>query len=403
MGSFKHTKTTKRKRNLGKVDALLNEKLQKVEWGDYYLGDLFEINPTNYYRLQNREIISENGRIPLISNSSTENGIMGFSNLAPLNKGNSITCSDTTIGADTMFYQENDFIGYSHIQHLVPKFKPFNKAIASIIISACRVSTSKQYDYGNKFNRVAMNNTKIQLPTKKGKIDYEFMESFIAELEAQRIAELEAQRIAELEAFLLASELKDYNLTNEEQKVLEDFENGKLNWKEFNIGSLFDIDSYKKRFDANKVIISETGKPYVVRTSLNNGIRGFINEDEQYLNDGNTISFGQDTATMFYQEQPYFTGDKIKIVKSKDKKFNKLNAQFFIATMTKSFSSFSWGSSSYNIKIIGNQQIQLPIHNDKPNYELIETFITAIQKLVIKEVVLYADRKIEATKLATLN
>ena len=395
MGSFKHTKTTKRKRNLGKVDALLNEKLQKVEWGDYYLGDLFEINPTNYYRLQNREIISENGRIPLISNSSTENGIMGFSNLAPLNKGNSITCSDTTIGADTMFYQENDFIGYSHIQHLVPKFKPFNKAIASIIISACRVSTSKQYDYGNKFNRVAMNNTKIQLPTKKGKIDYEFMESFIAELEAQRIAELEA--------FLLASELKDYNLTNEEQKVLEDFENGKLNWKEFNIGSLFDIDSYKKRFDANKVIISETGKPYVVRTSLNNGIRGFINEDEQYLNDGNTISFGQDTATMFYQEQPYFTGDKIKIVKSKDKKFNKLNAQFFIATMTKSFSSFSWGSSSYNIKIIGNQQIQLPIHNDKPNYELIETFITAIQKLVIKEVVLYADRKIEATKLATLN
>ena len=395
MGSFKHTKTTKPKRNLGKVDALLNEKLQKVEWGDFYLGDLFKINPTNYYRLQNREIISENGRIPLISNSSTENGIMGFSNLAPLNKGNSITCSDTTIGADTMFYQENDFIGYSHIQHLVPKFKPFNKAIASIIISACRVSTSKQYDYGNKFNRVAMNNTKIQLPTKKGKIDYEFMESFIAELEAQRIAELEA--------FLLASGLKDYNLTNEEQKVLEDFENGKLNWKEFNIGSLFDIDSYKKRFDANKVIISETGKPYVVRTSLNNGIRGFINEDEQYLNDGNTISFGQDTATMFYQEQPYFTGDKIKIVKSKDKKFNKLNAQFFIATMTKSFSSFSWGSSSYNIKIIGNQQIQLPIHNNKPNYELIETFITAIQKLVIKEVVLYADRKIEATKLATLN
>ena len=75
----------------------------------------------------------------------------------------------------------------------------------------------------------------------------------------------------------------------------------------------------------------------------------------------------------------------------------------YFAYREKSFSSFSWGSSSYNIKIIGNQQIQLPIHNDKPNYELIETFITAIQKLVIKEVVLYADRKIEATKLATLN
>ena len=45
----------------------------------------------------------------------------------------------------------------------------------------------------------------------------------------------------------------------------------------------------------------------------NNGQRGFINEDEIYLNEGNTISFGQDTATMFYQEKPYFSGVKLII------------------------------------------------------------------------------------------
>ena len=100
------------------------------------MGELFEINPTKYYRLSNDEIISKNGTVPLISNSSTENGVMGFSNLEPNNKGNTITCSDTTIGADTMFYQEKDFIGYSHIQHLVPKFESFNRAIASMIISS---------------------------------------------------------------------------------------------------------------------------------------------------------------------------------------------------------------------------------------------------------------------------
>lgn len=339
---------------------------------------------------------------------------MGFSNLKPLNKGNTITCSDTTIGADTMFYQENDFIGYSHIQHLVPKFKPFNKAIANVIISACRVSTSKQYDYGNKFNREAMNNTKIQLPSKKGKIDFDFIETFVAELQSVEIIELETKHKVAIEAYLLATGLNDYILTEKEKEVLEAFRNNEnfagggglidnqqfsvFCWKTFNIEDLFDINSYKKRFDANKVEISEVGKPYVVRTSLNNGIRGFINEEEQFLNDGNTISFGQDTATMFYQEQPYFTGDKIKIVKSKDQNFNKKNAQFFITTMTKSFSSFSWGSSSYNIEIIGNQSINIPTENNKPNYLLMETFISAIQKLVIKDVVLYADRKIEATK-----
>jgi len=100
---------------------------------------------------------------------------MGFSNLEATNSGNTITCSDTTLGAETMFYQEKDFIGYSHIQHLVPKFKPFNKSIAKFIISASRVVTSKKYDYGNKFNRDEMNKTKIQLPTKNGKIDFDFI------------------------------------------------------------------------------------------------------------------------------------------------------------------------------------------------------------------------------------
>ncbi len=173
---------------------------------------------------------------------------------------------------------------------------------------------------------------------------------------------------------------------------------GKHDFREWKIGELFEINSYKKRFDANKVEIKEIWKPYVVRTALNNGIRGYISEDEQFLNNGNTISFGQDTATMFYQEKPYFTGDKIKIVESKSKKFNKLNAQFFISTMTKTFSSFSWGSSSFNVGIIRNQTISIPTLNSEPNYPLMETFISAIQKLVIRDVVEYADKKIEATK-----
>lgn len=155
----------------------------KFTWGEFRIGELFEINPTKYYRLQNEEIISENGNVALVSNSSTDNGVMGFSNFEPNNKGNTMTCSDTTLGADTMFYQKNDFIGYSHIQHLVPKSELFNKAVASVIITASKISTSKQYDYGNKFNRVAMNNTKIQLPTQNNQPNCAIMETFISAIQ----------------------------------------------------------------------------------------------------------------------------------------------------------------------------------------------------------------------------
>ena len=163
-----------------------------------------------------------------------------------------------------------------------------------------------------------------------------------------------------------------------------------VKWGEYKLGDLFEVNSSKKRFDANKVDVFENGKfPYVVRMSSKNGQKGYINEEEDFLNEGNTISFGQDTATMFYQEKPYFTGDKIKILKSKDEKFNKKNAQFFILTMSKAFSSFSWGASSFNVKILESQKIQLPIKNNKIDFEFMESFIAELEAQRIAELEAY--------------
>lgn len=254
-----------------------------------------------------------------------------------------------------------------------------------VIASIDKVIKSK-YSYNNKATKIELKNTVISLPVKTDDtIDFEFMERFITEIEAERIEKMDN--------YLTVKGLNNCHLTKVEKQVLDDFKNNKIEFKEFKIDDLFSINTYKKRFDANKVIISDIGKPYVVRTSLNNGVRGYINEDEHFLNDGNTISFGQDTATMFYQEKPYFTGDKVKILKHKNNKFNNRNSLFFVTTMTKSFSSFSWGGSSFNVKIIGNQLMNIPVKKLKPDYETMETIISAIHKLIMKDVVLYVERK----------
>ncbi|MCI1965764.1 MAG: restriction endonuclease subunit S [Oscillospiraceae bacterium] len=154
---------------------------------------------------------------------------------------------------------------------------------------------------------------------------------------------------------------------------------------------MFEIQTYKKRFDANKVNVLQSGKfPYIVRMGNNNGQKGFLDEDEVFLNEGNTISFGQDTATMFYQETPYFTGDKIKILKCKYKRFSKKNAQFFIAMMQKSFSSFSWGSSSFSVKIVSEQVVNLPITTDnKIDFDFMESFLSELEAERISELEAY--------------
>ncbi len=172
-----------------------------IEWEKYSLRRLFDINPTKYYRLSNEEILNNGGNVPLVSNQSVNNGVMGFSNLKPLNQGNTLTCSDTTIGAETMFYQDKAFIGYSHVQKLVPKFKEFNKNIAFFIISSCKTATSnKKYDYGHKFNREEMNATTIYLPIKNGEIDYTFINSYILAIQKLVIKDVVLYTDSKIEA-----------------------------------------------------------------------------------------------------------------------------------------------------------------------------------------------------------
>ncbi len=135
--------------------------------------------------------------------------------------------------------------------------------------------------------------------------------------------------------------------------------------------------------------MNEGQYPYIVRTSNNNGQRGYIVEDEQYLNEGNTISFGQDTATVYYQEKPYFTGDKIKVLKPKMELFNKKNAPFFLVAIARAFMSFSWGSSSFNVSIIENQTICLPIKKGKIDFDFMESFIAELEAQRIAELEAY--------------
>ena len=382
MGNKYTSKTKHTRRRAGKVNAPLNEKLKSVEWGEFKLGDLFEIKPTKYYRLQNEEIISKNGNVPLVSNSSIENGVMGFSNLKPLNKGNTLTCSDTTLGADTMFYQQKDFIGYSHIQHLVPKFKPFNKEIASAIISACIVATSKKYDYGNKFNRDAMNKTIIHLPTKNGKIDFDFMENFIANLETERIKKLDD--------YLIANGLKDYTLTAEEKQVLKDFEKQKFG--EFNVIDVFDVKNTKSILSRD--IIENSGDtPYLCASTENNAISSYISYDEKYLDKGNCVFIGGKTFVVTYQEKDFYSNDSHNLALYFKNNITKLNQLFLVTCINKSLGhKYSWGNSISKAKI-QSDKVSLPIKDNQPDYELMDTLISAIQKLVIKDVVLYVNDK----------
>ena len=351
---------------------------------------MFEIETGSI--LKSNELIT--GDIPRISVKTTDNGIIGYYNTLKNTNARHYSNFISVNFFGKVFYHPYTASLEMKVHVLKLKNKSFTSNTGIFIASSIQRVLEGKYSYGDQLSSTDLktNDIFIQLPiTSTGEIDFVFMENFISELEEERISELNA--------YLEVTGLKDYTLTLEEKIALEDFSS--LTWEEFKIDDLFYVNSSKKRFDANKVTLVKKGKPYVVRTAYNNGIKGFLDEDSKYLNNENTISFGQDTATMFYQEKPYFTGDKIKILEYRNEKFNKINAMFFLTTMSKNFSMFSWGSSSFSEEIIKSQYILLPSKNNEPDYSSMETFISAIQKLVIKDVVLYADKKINATKIIT--
>ena len=237
-----------------------------------------------------------------------------------------------------------------------------------------------------------MRKTIIRLPqTGNGEIDFDFMESFVAELEARRVAELEARRVAELEAYLLATGLKDYALTEEERNALDNYKT--LKWSTYNLEELFGKSTRGKRLKGDDRIAGTL--PFVTAGEACEGISAFI---------GNKVKiFESNTATidMFgsakYRNYRYGADDHVAVVHTE--KIAYKAAIFTTSAIHKAAHTgkFDYGHNFY-AKDADALDIMLPERDGLPDYKYMETLISAIQKLVIKDVVLYADLKIAETK-----
>lgn len=251
------------------------------------------------------------------------------------------------------------------------------------------------FGYENMCSWAKIGNTKISLPTKNGEIDFDFMENFISQLEAFHLLQLEAFHLSQLEAYLLVTGLKDYTLTFAEQQALADFENGKVQWGEFNLKKLFGKSTRGKRLKSADRITGNL--PFVTAGEADTGISAYIgNEVEVFSKNTTTIDmFG----SAKYRNYDYGGDDHIAVVHTE--KLNKHTSIFTTTAIHKSSyaGKFSYARNFY-AKDADELNIFLPSQNNAPNYDYMALLISAIQKLVIKDVVLYADKKIEATKQA---
>ncbi|WP_022934835.1 restriction endonuclease subunit S [Mesomycoplasma bovoculi] len=253
-------------------------------------------------------------------------------------------------------------------------------------INSCLNKIYSKYNWGNKSGWEKIKQEYIKLPTKDGKIDFKFMEYFIAELEAQHIAELEA--------YLKVTGLNNYELTNDEKRSIDNFNN--IKWSEYKIGDLFEI-STTRSFNTNKLVCGDE-YDYVTRTSLNQGVlrkTGYVNQDN--INEKGTWSLGLLQMDFFYRKNPWYAGQFVRKIASKIS-LNYNSIPYFTTILNKQKHKLMSVLVRDVDSTFLNGNIQLPTKDGKIDFEYIELFTTAIQKLVIKDVVIYANNKISTTK-----
>jgi hypothetical protein len=388
LGSFKYIK----KRKLGKVNTLLNEKLENVEWGEFKIEEFFDIENTLSF---NKNKLTVGTEYDYITRTSQNQGILrktGFVNEENINQAN--TWSLGLLQMD-FFYREQPWYAGQFIRKVIPKIKLEKGAILFFTVLLNKQKKDLLSGLVRDVDKTFLN-AKIKLPILNGDINFTFIEKFISELESEHIAELESEHIAELEAYLTVTNLKDYTLTNEEQKVLDDFEHEKFT--EYKVVYIFNVKN--SRNILSRSITPGSGKiPYLSASSENNGVSSYISYDDNYLDKGNCIFIGGKTFVVTYQEKDFYSNDSHNLILNLQKNVKSKSKYLYLATcINKSLGhKYSWGDSISNKKI-QTDLVSLPTTNKQPDYKTMEILISAIQKLVIKDVVLYANKKIDTTK-----
>ncbi|MCR5308505.1 MAG: restriction endonuclease subunit S [Bacilli bacterium] len=313
--------------------------METNSWVEFKLGNLFKVKKAFAY---NNETLpptdSKENTINCITRSAINNGCDYKADYSPdlkVEEGNALTIGGEGI---ICFYQSDRFVCGTNMTVL--RHEKMNKYSGLFIAAVINFYSKDRFSYGRAFNKHQVENATVKLPSSDGvEPDWKYMEDYIEKMWTNNLVDKRNNDVT--------------------------IDTGK--WKKFPFADVFDLGIGK-----GKPQIKESVQPcsckdpnrilYVTRTDLNNGAVGFVLKDENFdVESGNAIIIGDTTATCFYQENEFITGDHIVVLRSSH--LNKYTG-LFISTMVKNENyRFSYGRA-FKKSLIEASTILLPQTKD---------------------------------------
>lgn len=380
---------------LGKTVSPRPTELKAWAYKDFKIEDLFSAQ-TGDTDLQQKDI---NGRGTLFVNSGVEGlGIKGKTDKeAKVFDSNTITIDFW----GNAYYRDFEYKMATH-NHV---FSLSGDVIKNRNIGLYLVSTMsymrKLFSYNNMGTWSKIKEQYIHLPiTKKGNIDFVYMES--------RIREMEESRIREMEAYLKAAGFEDCELTEEEENALKKM--GSIKTNEFAIGDLYDKvklenKTFDKRKDSRQIPDSQYSLPLVNAKHGDNGIM-YYGDPNIFDSIEMTIDIVQNgaIATGDVYPQPQRTGIlwDAYLIQASNHQDNAETLLYFSTAIAKSIKKkYTYDNKAY-WEQVKEDKINLPITpSGEIDYMFMESYIRAQEKLAIQRVKDWRDKEIATTKNIT--
>ena len=344
-------------------------------------------NVTNTHCILSTEIVPGSGTTPYLCASAENNAVSSYIGYrADLKEaGNCIFIGGKTF---VVSYQENDF--FSNDSHNLALYldDEVNATKPHLLFMAACIARSlgHKYTWGNSISKQKIKSDFVSLPmTASGEIDFAFMDSFIRELEEERIRELAA--------YLKVSGLADSKLSASESMALDRFNT--IDWGEFRYDAIFNRIEQGRRLKKDDQISGDI--PFVMSGITNAGVVNHISNP--------VASFPANSLTVdifgnvFYRSFAYGLGDDTGAYWNDKTSYSKDTMLFFAASMARSLiGKFSYGHKLRSSKSLGFKMLLPTLESGLPDYGYMETFMRAVQKLVVKDVADFASKRISVTK-----
>ena len=336
--------------------------LTNKEWREFKISDVFNVCGTITTKPQD---LLFNGTVPRITCSATNNALDNFYRNKATEKGGVITIDSATIGF--VSYQGQDFIATDHVEKLESKNSAYiSRFIGLFEKQSIDKATLSKYGYGYKFAQQRIKRQTILLPvTLTGEIDFDFMESYIKEVEEQKIEEYRMYASNCVRECLLKE--------NQNAEKLEEKE-----WKPFYLKEIFTSVQRGKRLTKDNQKLGTV--PYVSSSALNNGVDNYISNDIGVRKFENCLSLANSgsVGSCFYEPFEFVASDHVTHLKNPER--NKYQ-YLFEATLLNRLSEKYNFNREINDERISKEIILLPIDSSgNPDYEYMERYIKKVMQ-----------------------